>query len=377
VLGPGISCGATCSENYTPGTSVTLTTTRNPSFRFHHWSGDCSGTSLSCTVQMSSDRSVTANWVRRYTLTVAGSPSTGGTVIGPGIFCGGDCSGEFDAGTPVKVDAVAAPGFAFAGWSSCPSPSGASCVVTLTSNTGVTANFVQVHTLSIDIVGGPNGTVSGPGWSCSFHCTFEYAAGTIIPLSAAPNLHVAFDGWSGGCSGAGPCQLTITGDVSVSATFVAETHRLTASKSGGGSISGPGWSCATSCTHDYVWGTAVTLVANADPGSSFTAWAGCDSTSGNTCNVTLTADKAVTATFASNTFVLTVGASPGGTITGPGIDCGPDCSESFAAGTPVTLTPTAAPGFEFTGWTGACSGTGDCTVTMNGNRNVGATFGPV
>jgi hypothetical protein len=63
-----------------------------------------------------------------------------------------------------------------------------------------------------------------------------------------------------------------------------------------------------------------------------------------------------------------------GTITGSGINCGSDCSESFPSGTQVELSQSAAGGSTFTGWSGACSGSGACSVTMSQARNVVATF---
>jgi hypothetical protein len=75
---------------------------------------------------------------------------------------------------------------------------------------------------------------------------------------------------------------------------------------------------------------------------------------------------------------LTVGlAGPGnGTVTSspPGIMCGEDCSEGYERGSEVTLTAGAAPGSVFAGWTGACSGSGPCDVTMDSPRGVTATF---
>jgi hypothetical protein len=77
-------------------------------------------------------------------------------------------------------------------------------------------------------------------------------------------------------------------------------------------------------------------------------------------------------------YALSVGrkGTGAGTVTSipPGISCGTDCSEPFARDTVVTLYAEAAPGSTFAGWSGACSGTGTCTVTMNEDRFVTAAF---
>lgn len=50
---------------------------------------------------------------------------------------------------------------------------------------------------------------------------------------------------------------------------------------------------------------------------------------------------------------------------------------AFPAGSQVTLTATPDAGSKFVGWSGGgCSGTGDCTVTVNGRVNVQAQFTP-
>lgn len=69
------------------------------------------------------------------------------------------------------------------------------------------------------------------------------------------------------------------------------------------------------------------------------------------------------------------GANNGSVASNPaGISCGNTCSASFNSGTPVTLTPRAVGRGLFAGWSGACTGTGTCTVTMDGNKAVTATF---
>lgn len=67
----------------------------------------------------------------------------------------------------------------------------------------------------------------------------------------------------------------------------------------------------------------------------------------------------------------------GGSVVSPdeAIDCGLTCSHVYANGAPVTLTATAAEGFEFAGWSGGgCSGTGPCRVSMYVNQTVTASF---
>jgi hypothetical protein len=78
----------------------------------------------------------------------------------------------------------------------------------------------------------------------------------------------------------------------------------------------------------------------------------------------------------ASSFTLTVSKTGPGTVTSSpaGIKCGSDCSESYTAGTVVTLTATPNKNASLQGWGGACSGTGTCTVTMNAARSVTATF---
>ena len=76
---------------------------------------------------------------------------------------------------------------------------------------------------------------------------------------------------------------------------------------------------------------------------------------------------------------ITKAGAGSGTVTSDvtGINCGPSCSASYTSGTPVVLTASVAGGNVFTGWSGeGCSGTGECSVTLDAARNVTATFTP-
>src|SRR5580698_2844032 len=73
---------------------------------------------------------------------------------------------------------------------------------------------------------------------------------------------------------------------------------------------------------------------------------------------------------------LSVQASGGGTVSSnpAGINCGQACTASFSNGAQVTLTATPAANSYFAGWSGACSGTGACNITLTQNTSVIAKF---
>ena len=85
-------------------------------------------------------------------------------------------------------------------------------------------------------------------------------------------------------------------------------------------------------------------------------------------------------TINKTTTTFTLNVSKNGTGTGKvtsnpaGIDCGLTCSAIYIYNTIITLTATPSIDSTFTGWGGACSGTGTCTVTMESIKSVSATF---
>jgi hypothetical protein len=87
--------------------------------------------------------------------------------------------------------------------------------------------------------------------------------------------------------------------------------------------------------------------------------------------------EVVNETQQTTTATLTVSKSGtgSGNVTGIGISCGSDCTETVNKGTSITLSATFATGSTFQGWSGgSCTGTGTCAVTLNANTSVTATF---
>ena len=161
---------------------------------------------------------------------------------------------------------------------------------------------------------------------------------------------------------------------------------LTVSRGGGGagSVSSEpiGIECGSLCSQEFEEGETLTLTATPDEGSTFSGWAGeCASTSGNECEVTMSAARSVEASFEEEgggptEYPLTTHVTGEGTIecAPPGGDCG--AGHEYLAGTTVTLTAVADEGWEFLEWTGACAGTllPACEVTIEEATEVGAVF---
>src|SRR6476661_6217177 len=154
--------------------------------------------------------------VRLFTVTVQKAGDGSGTVSSSpaGIDCGGTCSGQFQQGVTVSLNAAAAPSSTFAGWSGDCSGTGPCSV---TNNATVTARFivaVATNQLSVVKAGNGSGTVtSNPsGISCGAVCSSQFPTGNTVVLEAAPASGSTFT-WSGaGCSGSGACVVVMIGD---------------------------------------------------------------------------------------------------------------------------------------------------------------------
>ncbi len=248
-------------------------------------------------------------------------------------------------------------------------------------STGSTPNvFVQTSnsTLTVSTSGSGSVTSTDGFINCPGTCTHSYSPGTPVTLNATPASGSIFVGWSGACTGTGPCNITMTQSLSVTATF-SQFSILTVSTNGSGTVSSTDGdiNCPGTCGYSYPINTPVTLNAAPAQGWSFAGWSGACSGTGS-CNLTMTQDLSATARFTQNpgNYSLTVSTSGSGTVTSTDglINCPGTCSYTYASNAPVTLNASPAQGGMFSGWSGACSGTGSCNITMTQNLAVTATF---
>ena len=240
------------------------------------------------------------------TVSVTGAGSGDVTSLPAGIACPGDCSESWVLTQNVELTATPAPGSYFVGWSGACSGSGA-CAFTMAVDRSVTATFGLLRSLNVAVAGPGSGSVASTpaGISCPGDCTEEYADGTPVALSATPSPGSYFVGWSGDCTGVASCNLALTANRAVAATFgLLRTLAvsLASVEGGAGSVASvpAGISCPGDCSQAWPDSTPVTLTATASPGSIFVGWTG-DCSGAGTCQPALDADRAVTASFLSLT----------------------------------------------------------------------------
>ena len=142
----------------------------------------------------------------------------------------------------------------------------------------VAANRVEIfapggprNSLTVTRSGSGLGSVTSEpaGIACPSTCSTAFPAGEVLTLTATAPEHSTFAGWSGGgCSGAGACEITLTADTSLTATFAHDRPSLTTAEASAitrhtatltGTVNPEG--DASSCRFEY--GTTSTYGAEA------------------------------------------------------------------------------------------------------------------
>jgi uncharacterized delta-60 repeat protein len=202
--------------NYYSGTDVTIEPIADNGYEFSRWTGDVPEgheTDNPITITMDSDKSINANFIRQYTLTI--SAGAGGTTDpSPDNY-------TYDSGTRVSITAIPGDGCRFSGWTGdvlSGHENDNPLAVTMDSNKSVTAHFIRQHTLTIDA--DPGGTTNpSPG-------SYEHDTGTNVSVTANADSGYKFNGWRGdvpsGHENDNPLTITMDSDKSITASFVRE-----------------------------------------------------------------------------------------------------------------------------------------------------------
>ncbi|MFL5909762.1 MAG: InlB B-repeat-containing protein [Gaiellaceae bacterium] len=204
-------------------------------------------------------------------------------------------------------------------------------------------------------------------------CTDKPYDGTQITLRATPTNGSSIGGWTGCDSNpdVDRCVVTVNGaDVNVTVNFVARhVLRVVKDGTGSGTVTGPSVSCGLTCTASYDDGQTVVLRATPNGTSTFAGWRGCDSNpTPDRCQVTMDADKTVTATFNQKSPTPVTGAGTGATQTSVTLqgtvnpngatvtDCHFEYGASTAYGSQVACSPSPGSGAAAVAVTASVSG---------------------
>ena len=206
------------TQQYDEGKTATITATPAAEYLFQSWSG-ATGSTNSTSVVMSSDKSVTANFVKKkyaLTTTVEGEGTVSEKVIKAGAAT------DYNSGTIVELTAVPSGEWLFVEWKGDVTGTVNPTQITIDKAKNVTAVFVKKqYPLTIEIEG--EGTVSEKVIKVGL--ATDYNSGTIVELTAKSSGEwYEFVEWTGDIkSTENPVQITIDEAKTVKATFLEKS----------------------------------------------------------------------------------------------------------------------------------------------------------
>ena len=239
----GISCGHPnydCSENYAADSTVVLTATPYPGYKFTGWTGDCSGTDLICTLKMNAAKTVGANFVAKIDQNIKFGPVPSVVVNGIGtISATGGASGNPVILTTQTTGKCSLSNISVTGNTSSATVTGISlgtCTIAANQAGNVNYNDAPQATQSFEVTIGKvltvvnaniaGGTVTSDtgGIACGATCSANFATGVSVKLTAIPVDGYQFSGWGGACLGhvginRNTCTLTMDAAKSCTAKF--------------------------------------------------------------------------------------------------------------------------------------------------------------
>jgi len=293
--------GSVAADNngpYSYGDVVELTANPAAGWSFSGWSGDASGSTNPISIVINGTNTVTATFTQNeYALTL--------DIVGGGSVSKLPDKATYHSGDSVQLQANAASGWTFSGWSGDLTGTTNPSSVVIDETPEVTATFTQnQYTLTVNMDPLGSGLVS-------LNNTGPYYYGDVVELTANPTVGWSFSAWSGDVGGSNnPENILIDGDKSVNAAFSQQTRVIHASAGPHGLISPSG---------------DVTVTYGGDQDFTFTPEAGYSvedvlvdfvsqgpSDYYNFTNVV--AERWISVSFVPSTYTITASYGPGGTI---------------------------------------------------------------
>ncbi len=356
--GGGTTTPAVGVQTCDSGTVVNISATPAAGYRFVKWiCGTATSTFQSTKTTMNANRTLTAVFLKTYTLTMAVSPVGGGaTTPAVGVQ-------TCDSGTVVNISTTPAAGYRFVKWI-CGTATSTfqSTKTTMNANRTLTAIFQKTYTLTMAVSpeGGGTTTPAVGVQTCD--------SGTVVNISATPAAGYRFVKWICGTATSTfqSTKTTMNANRTLTAIF-QKTYTLTMAVSPvGGGTTTPAVGVQT-CDS----GTVVNISTTPTSGYQFVKWTGgvADSTKSST-TVTVSANKTVTAVFG---FVLktTIYSSQYADC----ITISPK-KEAYLPGEKVTLIACAKENCTFIKWSGDVNDTSlQIEIIMDQEKTVSAVFG--
>lgn len=372
-----------------------------------------SATSNPIYIDMDADYSVTANYVRCYSLIYL--PSINGSlVVSP--LSSGNCPGlSYTAGTLVTLTAVGDTGYTFNSWVNPPTGADTTSTpgvmkITVSQNMqGISATFVASNNCYLlspsakqtgtanNLPGAINGQFAfSPTPNCPGDST-RYQVNTDVDVSFVTTSGYTFNYWAVGANTdlSATTTVRVLADTYPYAYFTPPCYALNVTLNPNASglavaktiISGTSCLLSDGVTSGYTVGSVVQLSASSGSDYRLESWAGATSSGINIAEVTVNADPTtVTANFVPTCYTLTLGVAPGntGTVSGPNqpTTCTTDNGHAgYVGGTSVSFAadPTTTP---FVKWVDSNgndvsqqSSIASPTIEMTGDLTYLAKFG--
>lgn len=280
-------------------------------------------------------------------------PTEGGTIA--------PASGEYDEEAEVELSASANENWTFDGWQGDLSGDTNPKTITLDSDKSVAALFIKRDyplTITTEGQGKVTEQIVQPK-------STDYPHGSIVELTAEPEVGWEFDGWQGDIeSTENPTTITIEDETEITAVFSRIEYPLEVTIEGEGTVDEQVVQSKT----DYPVGTVVELAANAADNWIFSEWSGDLEGELNPAQITVEGPKEVTATFLQ-TYILTTNTDPeeGGSIT-------PEAGQ-YIRDTTLEVEAVSSDGWQFVEWEGDFSGSvNPFSLTINGDKTITANF---